>query len=95
MYVASSFLQSNLIHPIDQRVGFLREKARRDRWIEEVKLLEGEIKWTKRYFDFQVSQWEQRAAVANGPGYREYALRQASMWGQLADEAHKQIVGLF
>ena len=72
---------------IDQRVTFLREKARRNRWREEVKLLESEIIWTRLFFANQSAEWRVRADDATGLGYREYARRMVDLWEGLEQGA--------
>ena len=77
------FAHSNVWKP-DRRVVWLRGKARRDRWQEEVKLLSSELDWTQRYFDYQRQLWTNRALEAGGRnGYVYYARRKAQMWNLL------------
>ncbi|KAH9917410.1 uncharacterized protein B0H18DRAFT_913487 [Fomitopsis serialis] len=67
------------------RVNWLREKAKCDRWKEQVVLLEEEMKQTVRSFEFRARLWNGRRL--GSPGQRSYAMRQASVWKRLSDEA--------
>lgn len=70
------------------RVNFLRAKARRDRWVEEKKILESEIGCTHRYFVHKQKEWLKRVSGEPGKhGHNCYAHKQASNWDQLAQSA--------
>jgi hypothetical protein len=50
-----------LIYPfIVYRVHWLKAKARRDRWAEEVTLLVNEMDWTLGFFEHRASEWHRR-----------------------------------
>lgn len=71
---------------------WLRTKARRDRWREEVKLLKEELLWTKLFFQRQAQLWSARAyqeIQADVPrrGYVAYARRQEHVWETLGNGA--------
>ncbi|KAJ3547371.1 hypothetical protein NMY22_g1672 [Coprinellus aureogranulatus] len=64
------------------RVNWIRARSRRDRWKEELMLLESEMEWFVR---FCKSRRERALAWAlNGvtEGHRAYAYRQADMWAR-------------
>ena len=64
------------------RVNWLRAKARKERWEEEIDLVENEMEWTTRCFHYHEERWRQRALNAKGPGERAYAWKQNSTWGE-------------
>lgn len=73
---------------------WLRTKARRDRWREEVKLLKSELLWTKLFFKKQAQLWNLRAdqemqADAPRRGYVAYARRQEHVWVTLENGVEK------
>lgn len=49
---------------IVDRVHFLRARAQKNRWTEELLLVEYEMRWTAQYFSHQVTVWKGRAAAA-------------------------------
>jgi hypothetical protein len=77
------------------RVLWLRAKAKRDRWQEELTLLQHEMKWTVNAFKEWARQWEARRSVEDegtgdvGRGKNAYAHRQEAMWRRKAEEADK------
>jgi hypothetical protein len=72
------------------RVHWLRTKALRDRWAEELILVEHEMGWTLEFFLFKASMWLTRL-TSNGEalpeGHKCYAIRQAHMYQELAKHA--------
>ena len=72
------------------RVNWLRAKARRDRWVEEKKLLYHEVRWTRQYFIFVMNKWIARAGTPPIE-LSFYALRQADNWRKLVDLADSAI----
>ncbi|KAH9833985.1 uncharacterized protein C8Q71DRAFT_711618 [Rhodofomes roseus] len=74
------------------RVNWLRQKARHDRWDEQVVLVKEEMKRTIRSFEFYAREW---ASLERGSiGHRSYAMRQQGRWQALADEAHASFASL-
>ena len=81
------------------RVHWLKAKARRDRWAEEVELLRSEMDWTQAYFRAQAHHWEvrrnkvgskdiQAGDLENGyRGHKCYAYQQEALWLKFADLA--------
>ena len=74
---------------LDQRVLWLRTKARRDRWREEVILLRSELLWTRLYFDRMAAEWKGRASAAGAEGHKAYANRQRAHWEALSFAARR------
>jgi hypothetical protein len=83
------------------RVHWLRSKALRDRWEEELVLVSHEMDWTARFFVYKAEQWvlRMKSAEANlidrdggtnvstWEGSKCYAARQAHVYHQLAQHA--------
>lgn len=67
-------------------MAYLRALSQRDRWSEEVCLVQAEMDWTRRYFQMKEKQWGKRAKDAADAGYVAYARRQEMMWEQLASQ---------
>jgi hypothetical protein len=47
------------------RVHWLKAKSRRDRWREELILLQSEMDWTERFFRHRASRWKALAAESS------------------------------
>ena len=60
------------------RVNWLRAKARKERWEEEIELVRSEMDWTLNCFQHHEKEWKQRAKEAKSPGCVAYAWRQSS-----------------
>ncbi|KAH8070292.1 hypothetical protein BXZ70DRAFT_1013340 [Cristinia sonorae] len=73
------------------RVNFLRAWCRRNRWEEEVTLLQKEADWVRRFFRHQKKTWEHRAGAASHPGYRGYAQSRARTWQELEATAQENL----
>jgi hypothetical protein len=75
----------------------LRSKARYDRWMEELAIVQSEMTWTVNYFEYQKVIWEKRADISRNlgqEGHTAYALKQAAMWEKFATEGTKKFDGL-
>ena len=72
-----------------QRVHWLRARAQKHRWHEELVIVKHEMEWTTRYFLHRARQWTSRAEEFSEPGPKAYASRQSSQWRQLACDAEK------
>jgi hypothetical protein len=70
------------------RVSWLRAKARKERWEEEIELVGREMEWTVRSFQHHEEVWRQRADKAKGSGQKAYAWKQSSTWGEWAAVAN-------
>lgn len=69
------------------RVNWLRAKARRDRWNEEVVLLRYEMDWCRNFFKGKLNEWKGLADASILPGHRCYALSRSEMWELLDSHA--------
>ncbi|KIM63801.1 hypothetical protein SCLCIDRAFT_116566, partial [Scleroderma citrinum Foug A] len=68
------------------QVHWLRAKAKKDRWVEEVELLQLEQGWTQNFFSHQATLWKERGAravLAGDRGLACYAARQIDMYTKL------------
>ena len=72
------------------RISWLRAKARKDRWEEEVCLLQSEIGWASNFFKFKADEWRRLSAASDSEGKRCYALAQEEVWSLLQAEASEQ-----
>jgi len=78
----ASYLMASVHH-----VNWLRAKVTFDRANEEETLVQYEMKWTTRYFEYYSRRWRERKESANSPGHVIYAARQEAMWQQFATAA--------
>ncbi|KAJ3543837.1 hypothetical protein NMY22_g2997 [Coprinellus aureogranulatus] len=69
------------------RVTWLRDKARRDRWREEVEILRSEMDWSINYFRTKARHWRELGKSYSGPGKEEYAHSRAEFWQHLESAA--------
>ena len=80
----------NFLSFVVYRVHWLRTKAQRDRWVEELTLIQHEMDWTCNFFIFKSKQWDarsQKAKAENQEGHACYAARQAHVYSTLAEHA--------
>ena len=73
-----------------QRVHWLRARAQKNRWQEELTLVGYEMQWTTRYFLYRARKWQVQLEdndLQAGP--RAYAARQAAQWGGLVSDAER------
>jgi hypothetical protein len=78
-------------HNLVYRVNWLRAKARRDRWREELEIVGHEMEWTALWFEHQMKEWQQRldeSVKENKSGHIAYAEKQVAMWKRFIKEAH-------
>lgn len=73
------------------RVQWLRAKAAKDRFQEEVTLLEAEMGWTISYFHHQSVNWKSAHNVAknNDTGRACLAARECAMWELMKENAER------
>ena len=77
------------------RIGWLRTKARYDRWKEEFNTVRREMGFTVKWFDYRHSMWDQYSKQVCAPqqmGHWCYAEKQKWLWMSMAKEA-KQVFG--
>ncbi|KAG1722548.1 uncharacterized protein EDB91DRAFT_1088099 [Suillus paluster] len=72
------------------RVHWLRAKALRDRWEEEMLLVQHEMNWTCNFFLHKAEQWILLATIskaANKVGHLAYAAQQCKMYQRLYEDS--------
>ncbi|KAG2158038.1 uncharacterized protein EDB93DRAFT_1077591 [Suillus bovinus] len=72
------------------RLHWLRAKALRDRWKEELMLVQFEMDWTCNFFLWKATQWGDRmqeSFTKRLPGHACYSGRQSRMYSLLAQDA--------
>ncbi|KIK24178.1 hypothetical protein PISMIDRAFT_62507, partial [Pisolithus microcarpus 441] len=69
------------------RINWLKARARRDRWKEEVSLVRHEMLWTVLWFEYHKNMWEERALQSMEPGKEAYAKKQMGLWSDFANKA--------
>lgn len=75
------------------RVHWIRARAQKNRWDEELTLTAYEMQWTVRYFQHRAGKWQEwgtQAEDANKPGPAAYAARKIAMWTNMAQHADIQ-----
>ncbi|KAH9016578.1 hypothetical protein EDB84DRAFT_1249850, partial [Lactarius hengduanensis] len=72
------------------RVHWLRAKAQKMRWIEELQCLQVEMESAVRFFRHQEQFWQEKQELIDPqsqPGHAVWAARQSAMWGSMAIQA--------
>jgi hypothetical protein len=73
-----------------QRVHWIRARAQKNRWEEELLLVKYEMEWTTRSFLHKAGEWQESFEEPNiDPGPRAYAARQSSQWRRMASDADR------
>ncbi|KAF9555065.1 hypothetical protein CPC08DRAFT_643398, partial [Agrocybe pediades] len=66
------------------RVHWLRARAEKDRWQEELQLTRHEMEWTTRFYMHMAQVWAQhRNNCREKPGFTAYAEQQIALWNDL------------
>jgi hypothetical protein len=79
------------------RVHWLRAKAQKVRWIEELQCLQVEMESAVRFFRHQAQFWQSKMEVVehqSQPGHVAWAERQISMWNSMAMQAESKFTAL-
>lgn len=79
------------------RVHWLRAKAQKTRWIEELQCLQVEMESAVRYFQHQEQLWQhkqERIEPQTQPGHAAWAARQSAMWHSMATQAGSRFTDL-
>jgi hypothetical protein len=79
------------------RVHWLRAKAQKMRWIEELQCLQVEMEAAVRFFRHQEQVWQTRQKLINPqsqPGHAAWAARQSAMWYSMAMQAKSKFTAL-
>ena len=72
------------------RVHWLRAKAQKTRWVEELQCLQVEMESAVRYFRHQEQFWKEKCELIESgtqPGHASWAARQNAMWNSMATQA--------
>jgi hypothetical protein len=76
--------------PEVQRVHWIRARAQKSRWEEELLLVKYEMEWTTRSFVHKAREWQDRFEQPDvDPGPKAYAARQSSQWRRIAYDADR------
>jgi hypothetical protein len=79
------------------RVHWLRAKAQKMRWIEELQCLQVEMESAVRFFRHQEQFWQEKQELVDPqsqPGHAVWAARQSAMWGSMAIQAGSKFSAL-
>ena len=69
------------------RINWLRARAKKSRWEEEITLIRREMEWTQLFFNHKAKEWKDMADDSGTPGQRSYAEKQSAMWLGLSHES--------
>ena len=76
------------------RVHWLRARAQKQRWAEELILVKHEMQWTLNFYMYTAQRWQTRRDMPQpewerqsrpNRGRRAYAEKQIAMWNSLAE----------
>ncbi|KAH9029446.1 hypothetical protein EDB84DRAFT_1562807 [Lactarius hengduanensis] len=79
------------------RVHWLRAKAQKMRWIEELQCLQVEMESAVRFFKHQEQSWQAKQELIepqSQPGHAAWAARQSAMWSSMAIQAGSKFTAL-
>ncbi|KAI6027082.1 hypothetical protein EDC04DRAFT_2927675 [Pisolithus marmoratus] len=68
-------------------INWLKARARRDRWREEVSLVRHEMLQTTLWFQYEKEIWETWALQSTEPGKEAYASKQVELWSDFTKKA--------
>ncbi|KAI6018871.1 hypothetical protein EDC04DRAFT_2607677 [Pisolithus marmoratus] len=77
------------------QINWLKARARRDRWKEEVLLVRHEMLWTSLWFKHHKNIWEKRALQSTKPGKEAYANKQIGLWSDFDKKARLMFQGQY
>jgi len=72
------------------RVGWLKARARYERWKEELQIVKQEMVWTILWFKHYEQEWERRYKTYHKPGLKAYAAKQKNVWKRFREKAEKR-----
>ena len=85
------------VHKMDlnavYQVHWLRAKAQKTRWIEEIQCLQVEMESAVRFFQYQERFWQEKQELIDRrtqPGHAAWAARQNSMWHSMTTQAESR-----
>ena len=87
----------NVIFYAVYRVHWLRAKAQKMRWIEELQCLQVEMESAVRFFRHQEQLWQENENLMepqSHPGHAAWAARQGAMWHSMAVQAESKFTTL-
>jgi hypothetical protein len=87
----------NVIFYTVYRVHWLRAKAQKMRWIEELQCLQVEMESAVRFFRHQEQVWQEKEKLIEPqslPGHAAWAARQSAMWHSMAAQAESKFITL-
>ena len=73
------------------RIHWLRARAQKNRWTEELSRTKHEMTWVTRFFMYQALQWDFRqisSGSSDNAGFQAYSAQKVDMWnefGRVAD----------
>jgi hypothetical protein len=72
------------------RVHWLKGRAQKNRWAEELRITENEMEWVTRFFFYKRREWKKWLESCPTPsaGHVAYAARQMDMWEDIGDQAY-------
>ena len=79
------------------RVHWLRAKAQKTRWIEELQCLQVEMESALRFFQHQERFWQEKQELIeprSQPGHTAWAAKQSAMWHLMAMQADSKFSAL-
>jgi hypothetical protein len=79
------------------RVHWLRAKAQKMRWVEELQCLQVEMESAVRFFTHQEQCWREKQKLVgtqSQPGNAAWAARQSAMWLSMAVQAESRFTTL-
>lgn len=97
LYVLCFTRRMNLTPNTVYRVHWLRAKAQKMRWIEELQCLQVEMDSAVRFFRHQGRVWHAKEEDTNSesqPGHATWAARQSAMWYSMATQAELKFTTL-
>jgi hypothetical protein len=95
-FSAHTRLKKVILHAV-YRVHWLRAKAQKMRWIEELQCLQVEMESAVRFFRHQEQIWEVKQNLIepqSQPGHAAWAERQSAMWRSMAMQAEAKFTTL-
>jgi hypothetical protein len=97
LYVLLCSHTHNLTLNAVYRVHWLRARAQKMRWIEELQCLQVEMESAVRFFRHQERVWQEKEEVIeppSRPGHTAWAARQSAMWRSMAVQAESKFTAL-
>jgi hypothetical protein len=79
------------------RVHWIRARAQKNRWQEELTLTGYEMQWTVRHFQHQAGKWRKwrnQAEDSDKQGAAAYAARKDVMWTKMAQHADRKFTAV-